>query len=122
MNPDHSGQLPPRQPDIQNLTPEDLENFFKEKTGAQAQKQIAQFIGKWMKVSGPLADYSDGRLTLSNHQYPATLFHVWTLFNGSPWTDLLLEMNIGTPITLQGQIAFVNRLGVQLIYCELLDA
>lgn|SRR5208283_3494798 len=39
MNPDHSGQLPPRQqPDIQDLTPEDLENFFKEKTEAQAQK------------------------------------------------------------------------------------
>jgi len=39
MNPDHSGQLPPRQqPDIQDLTPEDLENLFKEKTEAQAQK------------------------------------------------------------------------------------
>jgi hypothetical protein len=75
-----------------------------------------------MKVYGPLADYSDGTLRLSKHQYPATRFHVWTLFNASPWTDLLSEMNIGTPITLQGQIAFVNRIGVQLIYCELLDA
>jgi HNH endonuclease len=122
MNPGPSGLFPPRQePDILVLTPEDLANFFKEKTDAQAQKQIAPLIGKWMKVSGPLGDYSDGRLILSNHCYPATLFNVWTLFHGSPWSDLLSDMNIGTLITLQGQIAFVNRLAVQLIYCELLD-
>lgn len=123
MNPPSAAQSPPRQdPIIIDLTPEDLENFFKEKTEAQAQRQIAPLIGKWMKVSGPLGDYSNGCLFLSNHHYPATLFHVWTLFNGSPWTDLLSEMNIGTPITLQGQIEFVNRLGVQLIYRELLNA
>jgi hypothetical protein len=123
MNPDRSAQVAPRQePDILDLTPENLNTLFKDKTEAQVQKQIAPLIGKWMKVSGPLADYSGGRLLLSNHHFPATAFHVWTHFNGTPWTDLLSEMNIGTQITLQGQIAHVDRLGVQLIYCELLDA
>src|SRR5260370_1273449 len=52
----------------------------------------------------PLGDYSAGRLILSNHHFPSTAFHVWTLFHGSPWTDLLSEMNIGTHITLQVQM------------------
>jgi hypothetical protein len=121
MNP--STELPARtDPELLDITPKDLENLFKEQTDVQAQKQIAPFIGKWMRVDGPLGDFSsDGRLLLANHHYPATIYNVWMKVNARPWIDLLSEADKGTHLTVQGQICFVNRLAVQLIYCELLD-
>jgi hypothetical protein len=123
MNNVPSGQYPARtDPDVLDITPKDIRALFAGKTDAQAAKEIAPLIGKWMRIDGPLQNYSGGSLWLENHHFPATAFHVWAHFNGSPWTDLLSDMNVGTRLIVQGQIAYVNRLGVQLIYCELLDA
>jgi hypothetical protein len=53
-----SGYLARQELFILDLSPDELQNFFKDRTEAQAQKQIAPCIGKWLKVSGPLGDYS----------------------------------------------------------------
>src|SRR3954452_11377587 len=56
-------QLPPRtDPGVLDITPGDLEKIFERKTDAQAQKEIAPLIGKWMRIEGPLQNYSDGSL------------------------------------------------------------
>ena len=124
MNSARSGGWPPwLDPDIVEITPEELKALFEDgKTDAQVQKQIAPLIGKWMRIEGPLENYSDGSLWLKNHNYPQTVGHVWTHFNGSPWTDILSDLDKGTHLILQGKIAWVMKGIVQLIYCELLNS
>ena len=109
-----------------NVTPEHLTGFFKENTSIQAGRLAEAFIGKWMKISGPLSDVagagdSHRQVTFSNR----SLFgrnEVYMYFLDAKQFDCLSTLKRGDTITVVGKIAEVNAIGITLRECEIVDS
>jgi hypothetical protein len=101
---------------VVDVTPEYLMHFFEGHTDIQARTRVADFIGKWMKVSGPL-----GNVTSSPQVTFADLSPVYMFFR-KKWVDRLLILRREDNITVLGQIAHVERGNLVLYNCELIDS
>lgn len=105
-----------------NRTPEDLWALFAGLTDLQAAKVIEPFIGKRMTVSGPLRNVGEWMGTFSQASLdradPHTVYlHFWD----KSWLDHLSVLKRGDAITARGVIARIERIGMLLTDCELLD-
>lgn len=102
---------------VVDVTPEYLMSFFEGNTDIQATTRVADFIGAWIKVSGPLGDVSSpSQVTFANRS-PVHMF-----FRKKKWVDRLLTLSRGDNITVIGQITYVERGNLVLHSCELIDS
>jgi hypothetical protein len=100
-----------------DVTPEYLMHFFEGHTDMQARARVADFIGKWMQVSGPLGNVSPELQVSFADKSPVHMF-----FHKKKWGDRLLTLSRGDNITVIGQIAYVERGNLVLYSCELMGS
>jgi hypothetical protein len=113
----------------ESITPEYLLSIFGEHTDIQSAKLTSAYLGKWMKVSGPLGNVissapTRAQLTFERPEVPLakrTWFYYTSLFMmfREPWIDRLSIMKSGDKLTVIGQIARIDKISIQLENCEL---
>jgi hypothetical protein len=110
----------PEERTIVDVTPEYLAGFFDGHTSIQAQKLADAFIGKWVKVSGPLGNVGSFT-TFSQVTFASTSnVMVYMLFRNRAFAeDTLSVLKKGDEITVLGKIDRIEPLDVQLDNCEL---
>jgi hypothetical protein len=113
----------PEERSFVDVTPEDLRRVFEEHTEIQARTRVADVIGKWMKVSGPLGNVGDftsfSQVTFAHR--PSLHAIVYMYFRKKKWFDRLSVLNGGDSITVVGRIREVTGSGLYLDNCELID-
>ena len=104
--------------------PEDLTRVFEEHTEIQARTRVANAIGKWMKVSGPLGNVSDftsfSQVTFAHRPFPHPTVYMY--FRKKRWFDRVSVLNRGNDITVVGRIREVRYGELHLDNCELMDS
>lgn len=102
---------------------EDLMRVFEEHTETQARTLVADVIGKWMRVSGPLGDVGDftsfSQVTFAHRSPPSAIVYMY--FRKKKWFDCLSVLNRGDNITVVGRIRDVRGSELHLDNCELVD-
>ena len=111
--------------EIVDVTPEYLAEFFRDRTSIQADKLAAAYLGKWMKVSGPLGNIG-GITTFSQVTFAFNTFgslSVYLLFrDGDVVENRVSTLSQGDQITVLGQIDRIDAVSLQLGNCGLIDA
>jgi hypothetical protein len=106
-----------------DVTPEDLRRVFEEYTEIQARTRVADVIGKWVKVSGPLGNVGDftsfSQVTFAHRPSPSAIVYMY--FRKKKWFDRLSVLNRGDNITVVGRIREVRGGELHLDNCELID-
>ena len=113
----------------ESITPEYLIGTFRERTSIQGAKLTADYLGKWMKVSGSLGDVISttpnlAQLTFERAGVPRTWFDYtgfYMMFK-KPWIDRLAIVKRGDKLTVIGQIERIDSVSVQLENCELVGS
>lgn len=117
---------------IVDVTPKYLVGLFHKQTDIQAQKLADTFIGKWIKVSGPLGNVgvftTFSQVTFVHD--PSWLwdgstysFSIYMIFQDRQYVeDRLAVLKTGDQITVLGKINRIDKVSVQLENCELLGA
>ncbi len=109
---------------VVNVEPNYLTGMFKGYTILQAKKLAENYMGKWMKLAGPINDVTQLGDTyivyLENHLYQSGAT-VSMRFDKS-WKDRLSVLKIGDNIVVLGQIKEIDRTVVLLDKCELIDS
>jgi hypothetical protein len=116
---------PPKKPNVIDVTPEYLAGLFKGLTSIQGQKLADTYLGKWMKVSGPLGDVGEfdvaGTQVVFNHGTYEVIVYMW--FHDEDYVnDRLSILKKGDRITVLGEIDRIRSVDVQLKHCQLVDA
>jgi hypothetical protein len=110
---------------IVNVTPEYLMGIYSEgKTSAQADREAAPYIGKWVKWSNPINNtrvLPSGLVMVSCSLTPPTSARLVFMHFAATWADRFTVLNIGDRITVFGQIGSIDRTDVQLWSCELVS-
>ena len=120
-----------------DVTPEFLTGLYKGHTTVQGDKLAADYMGKWMNVSGPLDDvfplaytgtfewYKEVewtfQVTFGNRGFAYDLSTVFARFN-KDWFDRIQLIQPGNNIFVVGQIVDIDGIHVDLWNCELVDA
>lgn len=103
--------------------PEDLTRVFEEHTEIQARTRVADAIGKWMKVSGPLGNVGDftsfAQVTFMYRPSPHPQIYMY--FRKKKWFDRVSVLNRGNDITVVGRISEVKYGELHLDNCELIS-
>lgn len=106
-----------------DVTPQYLTDFFREHTDIQAKKLLEAFIGKWMRVSGPVGDvYAHDESNATVYFNPPTYRRTKILmyFNDKRNIDERLRVRRkGDAITVIGQIDWAWPHALELDNCEL---
>ncbi len=130
--PEPSGPEPEREFVPSNITPEYLANLYDGLTDIQATPLIDPYIGKWMKVSGPLGnvqppnDYFT-QVTFKNKgmfeggERFETHGHTYMYFRNPESAKRLAMLRPEADITVVGRIREANWVEVHLEDCELVD-
>jgi len=119
-----------------DVTPEVLMGFYEGRTDVQGDKQVADYLRRWITVSGPLGNVSaiqytgEREWTNSARTFMVTfanrgivihdLRDVFMRFN-EEWFDRLSLLPVGKQISVRGQIIEVTRIGLELWNCGLVD-
>jgi hypothetical protein len=110
----------PEERTIVDVTPEYLAGFFDDHTSIQAQKLADAFIGKWLKVSGPLGNVGSFKYSSQVTFASTSNVMVYMLFRDRALVeDTLSVLKRGDQITVLGKIDRIEPLDVQLDNCEL---
>lgn len=113
----------PKEQSVVDVTPEDLTRVFEEHTEIQARTRVANVIGKWMKVSGPLGNVGEftsfSQVTFADRSSPRATVYMY--FRKKKWFDRLSVLNRGENITVFGRIREVEYGVLHLDNCELID-
>jgi len=106
-----------------DASPEYLVGLFKEHTSIQAEKLVEAFIGKWIRLSGPVGNVSargEDKATVTFESNTLESAVVLMVFNGKQVVENHLRvLRKGDPITVIGQIRSVSSLFLDLENCEL---
>jgi len=121
------GEVPTgRLPDgrvLVDATPQYLTGFFQEHTDMQAKKLLEAFIGKWMRVEGPVGDvYASDESNATVHFNPPTYGRTKILMHFNDRAaigDRLSVLKKGDRITVIGQIDWAWPRALELDNCEL---
>jgi hypothetical protein len=109
---------------VVDVTPEYLVGFFDAHTSMQASKLVEPYLGKWMKVSGPMGTVG-GFTTFSQVAFAFGTFGslpVYLWFRDRDVVENSLSaLEKGDQITVLGQIDQVDAVRLQLDNCELID-
>jgi hypothetical protein len=108
-------------PVVMDVTPEYLWGLFEGRTFTQAEKLVADCIGKWMAVSGPLGDVRpSGQVTFRHTSGTHTTIYMY--FRKKRWLDRLSGLQLGENITVRGRIERINSHELHLETCEFVDS
>src|SRR5579859_6267033 len=111
----------PEERSVVNVTPEDLTRFFEGHTIMQASILVADFINKWMQLSGPLGNVSEftslSAVTFADRLVSRASVNMY--FRKRSWVDRLSILNRGDRITVLGRITRVEANVLSLDNCEL---
>ena len=114
-----------------STTPKELVSVFRGRTTAKGEKLAKTYTGNWIKVSGPINDVRESKTPFylpfhwpwavtvsmdSNH----TEIYINLKFTRK-WLDLVSALGKGDTISVLGRIAVVEREGIWLKSCELLE-
>jgi hypothetical protein len=112
-----------------DVTPEYLAGLYKGNTALRAETLVAEQIGKWMSVSGPLGEVHPVQVlggtkahSLVVFSYSAGKAPIYMWFSGE-WMDRLALLSKDQNISVQGQIKKVVSYDsrIELENCELID-
>jgi hypothetical protein len=102
---------------IVDTTPQKLMDFYKGRTGLEAQRLIAPYIGKWIKVNDNISSTQQtGHEILVTFQSP---FSAVFLNFDFKWLDRLSVLPPNAKISAFCAIADVGSSGTKLTHCEL---
>jgi hypothetical protein len=119
---------------VANVTPQDLVRVCIDHLDHQAQTLIQPFIGKWLKVTGPIFDIGP-IFNVSTDQggwFVSVLLTKTTeneadghdtqiiLYSQPQWKDRLSILSRNQNVNVLGQIKKVSWIGIQLEDCELI--
>jgi hypothetical protein len=116
---------PPPAParELVDTTPEHLVGLYREHTSVQADSLASPFIGKWIRISGPLNDAQSFKyfvqVTFGDRTLVADKSHVYAYFDHKPWADRLAMLRRGDTVTLIGRIKSVDAGSLHVEHCEL---
>jgi hypothetical protein len=105
---------------IVHITPEELINYFREHTTAQAQKLVGVYLGKWMRVAGPVSDIDNAGIVFIRHEN--TNKAILLEFNEAKWVERISVLRLGDEVAVLGQLQYISGIGIRLENCELLDS
>jgi hypothetical protein len=116
----------PKERTFVNSTPEDLTRVFEEHTEIQAKTLVADAIGKWMKVTGPLGNVGEFTSFSQVTFVSGTFLHpihptIYMYFRKKKWFDRISVLNRGNNITVVGRIREIRNGEIHLDNCELID-
>jgi hypothetical protein len=103
---------------VVGTNPERLCAFFKDATTAQGKRLVQPYIGKWMRVSGKVSNVGDSHISFRNFGVAGVLI---IMFFDDKWSDRISVLEMGTTVTVLGQIREIDVLGLQLRNCELVS-
>jgi hypothetical protein len=120
----------PEERSFVDITPAELVGLFADHTSQQGAKLIEPYLGKWLRVTGPLGDVLSNRGFRSQVTFekgsvfdegyePVT---VYMYFERERWDDRLAVLRPGSSITVAGRIREVDRVHVHLEDCELVES
>lgn len=127
---DTSSKTPTANPQVRiwvspDTTPTYLQNLRDGRTTREAEKLEQDFIGKWMKLSGVVFDVheygADSHITRVEVQQQGLIWPVSLEFD-EKWHGHVVVLRVGERIHAAGQIESVNRLGLRLQNCELVQS
>lgn len=106
-----------------NLTPQYLAAQMDGKTAYQSERLLEIYIGKWMRVRGPIENIST---TIIDNIMIVTLdvgnsMKAGLYFDKSKWLDHLSILPVGATILAAGKIRKVERFWIWLNECDLED-
>jgi len=112
--------VPPNERMVVDVTPEYLTSFFEKHTSIQATKLVEDYIGKWIKVAGPLGDVYPNQVTFERtSRFGPTVF---MYFDMNIWKDRLAVLRRSRRIEVLGQLERVSAMEVHLKNCELISS
>jgi tRNA_anti-like len=125
VHPENTAQGEKRE--IVDVTPEYLIGFYRQgHTSVQARKLAEAFLGKWIKVSGPVGDilgaYDNQRMVVFSDRSIYEHDFVNMFFRDNTRFGQLSTLKPGDMITVIGQVQDVNQLEIWLNNCELVDS
>lgn len=106
-----------------DVTPHYLSEIYAKHTEIQADVLAEKtYIGKWIKVSGPIYDIGEGYksvnvsigISRTNDTFISMTFDI-------NWKDRLSHLRKNTPITVLGQIKRIQLHQLNLHHCELVE-
>lgn len=104
-------------------TPAEIWEMFAGLTDLQADSVVKPFRGQWITVTVPVSNV--GALTSDKLQvswHGENFKSVAFLFSDRAWTDRLRMLRKGDLITVRGRIYTIERSGLVLTNCELVDS
>ena len=91
---------------------EDLKAIYASNTIAQSNRLLS---GKWVKISGTVSqNYGSGSVFLESSRGPLI-----TLLFSAHWFDQLVDLDLGSTITIRGTIKRVGDSEIAFHDCEL---
>lgn len=111
---------------VVNVSVEHLASFYRDHLAIQAAQLAKVYIGSWITVSGTLASVGEVRSggtcqVTFDHNLPLSRWgeKVFMYFGDRRTIRRLATMQRGTPLTVQGRIFEIDKLGVSLERCEI---
>jgi len=109
---------------VVDATPEYLTCFFHNHIYIQAQKLAAPYIGKWIKITGPLSNVGElsgdsFQVTFADRGLRTSQAQVYMYFKRE-WVDRLSVLKQDDRITILGKISGISGVQVDLENCELI--
>ncbi len=90
-------------------------------TIAEKQRLWKPYVGKWIRVSGPVADVSETKMFLVNYTTPIMHQYELVLKFDAPWSDRFSIIPKGSNVTVLGRIEDFMAALVVISRCELIS-
>jgi hypothetical protein len=103
---------------IVDTTPSELMEKYKGRSGLEADRIVAPYIGKWIKISGK-ADYIQGAGNGALVTIKPDAFTAAFLYFDAKWLDKLSVLPMHSAISALCQINYVGPSGSKFVNCEL---
>jgi hypothetical protein len=102
---------------VVDVTPEYLLDFYRDRMVVESERLFRPFVGKWIKVSGTVADiappnFSTGSMIVVFEQRNVFMHFDEKLFSR------VETLRRGQQISLMCQISTADRIGIRLQHCE----
>jgi hypothetical protein len=106
---------------IIDSSPESLQTLLKGHTAIQQKKITEIYIGKWLKISGPVFDVlqTSSKDTTLVALRPNGLSGMAKLWFSKGWSERTSTLRVGQNVSVIGKITYISELDIELHECEL---
>jgi hypothetical protein len=106
---------------IVDVSPQTLMNFYKGRTGLEAQRLLAPYLGKWTNLTGNIDDIQQAPSRGVQIQFKLSPYSEAILIFDSDWLDRLSVLPPHASISALCQIDTVGVSGASFVHCQLTD-